>query len=95
MAEVVLNIKNLPKVMKPTQNDVIVFNGKEWYITTKESLLAEAYEFVENGKKDLAAELQRIRKELEATKLENTNFKKEVAGQLYQMSQLIAQLYKK
>ena len=84
MADVLLNIKNVPKVMKPTENDVIVFNGKEWYITSKESLFAEAYKLVDNCK----AELEKIKKE-------NSDFKKSVAKQMYDMSTLVEKLYKK
>lgn len=84
MAEVLLNIKNVPKVMKPTQDDVIVYNGKEWYITTKESLLADAYKL-----------LSECKVELEKVKKENSDFKKSVAKQMVELSELVEKLYKK
>lgn len=84
MAEVLLNIKNVPKVMKPTQNDVVVFNGKDWYITSKESLFAEAYKLIGECK----AELEKVKKE-------NSDFKKSVAKQLVELSELVEKLYKK
>lgn len=80
--EVILDIKNIPKAMNPTENDVIVFNGKTWYLTTKESLLHEAYKLVEDTKL-----------ELEKIKEENQEFRQKVAIQLYEMSELIKQLY--
>lgn len=80
--EVILDIKNVPKVIKPTTNSVIVFNGKEWYLTDKESLLGEAYALVEAVKQDLAK-----------IKEENNTFKAQVAKQLYDMSDIIKQLY--
>lgn len=84
MAQVLLDIKNVPKVMKPTQNDVVVFNGKEWYITTKESLFAEAYDLIGQCKQ-----------ELEKLKKENSEFKKSVAKQIVDLSGLVEKLYKK
>ena len=82
--EVILDIKNVPKVIKPTVNSVIVFNGKEWYLTTKEDLLAEANNLVAEAR----AELSKII-------TENTEFKQKVGAQLYQMSELIKQLYER
>ena len=84
MAEVLLNIKNVPKVMKPTQDDVVVFNGKDWYITSKESLFAEAYKLIG----ECNAELEKVKKE-------NSDFKKSVAKQLVELSELVEKLYKK
>ena len=43
---VALDIKNMSKLTKPTKNDVIVYDGKEWYITTKDDLLKEAMDLV-------------------------------------------------
>lgn len=80
--EVILDIKNVPKAMNPTENDVIIFQGKTWYLTTKESLLADAYKVLEECK----AELEKI-------KAENAEHKRTVAKQLYDMSELIKKLY--
>lgn len=80
--EVILDIKNVPKVMNPTVNSVIVFNGKDWYLTSKESLLKEAYELVEEAKQSI-----------EKLKEENTKFKSDVATQLQTMSDAIKLMY--
>lgn len=80
--EVMLDIKNVPKAIKPTKDDVIVFDGKTWYITSKESLFKEAYKLIDEAK----AELEKMRKE-------NKEFKTKVATQLYEMSELIKKLY--
>ena len=80
--EVVLDVKNVPKIMNPTKNDVIVFNGKQWYLTSKESLLEEACQLVEEAKK-----------ELENSRKENKEFREKVARQLYEMSESIKKLY--
>ena len=80
--EVLLNVKNVPKLTNPTVDSVIVFDGKQWYLTTKESLLADSYKM-----------LDKCKEELENTKRENDEFKKSVAKQLYEMTQLIEKLY--
>ena len=80
--EVILDIKNIPKVMNPTVDNVIVFNGKQWYLTTKQTLLADAYKLIDEAKA-----------EIETLKAENKEFKAKVANQLYEMSELIKKLY--
>ena len=80
--EVILDIKNIPKVMKPTQDDVIVFDGKKWYLTTKQSLLEDAYKLIAKAKE-----------ELENLKAENESFKNQVNEQLGFMSDAIRKLY--
>lgn len=80
--EVILDIENVPKAMNPTQDDVIVFKGKTWYLTTKKALMKEAL--------DLVDECQKTLKTLES---ENSQFKKDVAKQIYDLSELVKKLY--
>ena len=79
---VVLNIKNASKVIKPTKNSVILCDGKDWYITTKEQLFEE-----------WTGLLSKCENTLEETKQDNTEFKKEVGRQLKQMTDLIHKLF--
>ena len=79
---VVLNIKNASKVVKPTKNSVILCDGKDWYITTKEQLFEE-----------WTTLLNKCNNTLEEYKQENTEFKKEVGSQLKQMTDLIQKLF--
>ena len=51
--EVILDIKNIPKAMNPTHNDVVVFNGKTWYLTTKQDLLEDAYKLLAEATEEL------------------------------------------
>ena len=80
--EVILDIKNIPKVMNPTQNDIIVFDGKTWYLTTKQDLLEDAYKLIAKAKE-----------ELENLKDENESFKDQVNEQLSFMSDAIRKIY--
>lgn len=79
---VVLNIKNTSKIIKPTKNSVILYDGKDWYVTTKEELLKECSEL-----------LKKCNSTLEEYKQENTEFKKDVGKQLKQMTDLIQKLF--
>ena len=80
--EVMLDIKNVPKAMNPTQDSVIVFDGKTWYLTTKQDLLEDAYKV-----------LKKCQEELEEIKQENREFKSNVSSQLVIMSDAIKALY--
>lgn len=82
--KIVLTVKNTPQVMKPSTNNVIVYDGKQWYVTTKDDLLKEAYSLVDEAKRELAK-----------IKADNEAYKREVAGQLLEMSELIKKLYSK
>lgn len=50
---IALDIKNMSKLKRPTANDVIVYDGKEWYITTKSDLLKEANDLLIECQKTL------------------------------------------
>ena len=39
--KIALEIKNMKKAIKPSINDIIIYDGKDWYITTKEELFKE------------------------------------------------------
>jgi hypothetical protein len=80
--EVILDIKNVPKAMNPTHDNVIIFDGSTWYLTTKQDLMADAYKLLDECKT-----------ELEKLKEENQNFKNEVNSQLKIMSNAIKKLY--
>ncbi len=80
--EVILDVKGVSKIMNPTQDSVIAFDGKQWYLTSKESLLEDSYKLIEEA-----------RQELEKIKAENQEFRQKVAKQLFDMSELIKKLY--
>lgn len=78
--KVVLEVKNISKVVKPSTNHVMLYDGKQWYITTKQDLFKEYDEKI---------------KELELLKKENEKFKKDVLSQLMKMGEIIKKLYSK
>ena len=79
--QVVLTVKNTSKVLKPTKDNVLLYDGHMWYVTTKADLLKET--------NDLLKECQET---LEALKQQNLDFKAEVASQVKQMSDAILQI---
>ena len=78
--KILLDVKNVSKALKPSPENVMLFDGKDWYVTTKQQLFKEYDEKI--------AELDLMIKE-------NKEFKKNVASQLLEMSELIKNLYSK
>lgn len=83
MVKVGLNIKNGSKVFKPTPGDVVIFDGKDWYVTTKSDIFRE-YEQKMDGK--LA--------EIEEKLLEIEEYKRQISAQMVEMSDTIRQFVK-
>ena len=81
--QVILDIKNVTKTFDPKEGYVIVSDGKQWYVTTKEVLLKDAYKLINECKEELLN-----------LKKENADFKLETAKQIKAMSDLIQALYK-
>lgn len=77
---VIMDIKNMSKITKPSVNNVILYDGKTWYVTTKQELF-----------KEYDAKLKKFDEVLEEMK----KLKKEVASQLMEMSDFIKKLYSK
>lgn len=78
---VALEIRNLSKLKKPTENDVIIFDGKEWYITTKEEILKEANDLLLECKQELAN-----------MKKENKEFKQQTSKDILELTNTVRSL---
>ena len=61
MVKVGLNIKNGSKAFKPKAGDVIIFDGKDWYVTTKEDIFKEYQDKVDAKLQEVDNELKEIR----------------------------------
>ena len=79
--KIALQVKNLSKAVKPSPDNVILFDGKEWYITTKAELFKEYDERFAEKIKECDEMIQ-----------ENKEFKLTVAKQLADMSDVITRL---
>lgn len=80
--KVVLEVKNTSKIIKPTENDVILYDGKQWFVTTKQILF-----------KDWNKLLSQCEKKLADLEKQNSDFKREVGLQLKEMTELIQKLF--
>lgn len=80
--KVVLEVKNTSKIIKPTENDVILYDGKQWFVTTKQILF-----------KDWNKLLDQCEKKLADLEKQNSDFKREVGLQLKEMTELIQKLF--
>lgn len=80
--DVVLSVKNMSKVFKPTVDNVMLFDGKQWYITTKQDLF-----------KEFTNLLNQCNSKLVELEQQNANFKREVALELKDMTDLIQTLF--
>lgn len=80
---VVLNVKNTSKVLKPTKDSVMIYDGKDWYVTTKETLFKEWTDL-----------LKQCNNKIEELERQHTEFKIEVSSQLREMTELIHTLFK-
>lgn len=78
MVKVGLNIKNGSKIMKPKEGDVIVFDGKDWYVTTKDDIYKEYQTKVDKKIEQVDSKL-----------LEMENYKKDISQQMKTMSEAI------
>ena len=83
MVKVGLNIKNGSKVFKPQKGDVIIFDGKDWYVTTKDDIFSEYQEKVDNKLVEIEANLR-----------EMEEYKGEISSQVAEMSEIIKQFIK-
>ena len=80
--QVVLNVKNASKLVKPTSDSVLLYNGKNWYVTTKEEIL-----------KEIRGLLSECRETLEAQKQDNEEFKRKVSAEIKEMADSIVDVF--
>ena len=73
-----LEIKNGSKVFKPKKDDVIIFDGKDWYVTTKNDIFEEYQNKVD-------AKLQAVQEALESI----AEYKAQVSAQMVELSTII------
>ena len=78
MIKVALNIKNGSKVFKPTEGSLILYDGKDWYVTTKEDLFKEYDEHFADKIAECNQKIEEI-----------TVLKQELAAQMVEYSEMI------
>ena len=81
--KIALEVKNNSKIIKPSKNNVIIYDGKQWYVTTKEELFEDFYKV-----------LDKMQDALEKLKQENASFKSDVSSQILEITNIVENVYK-
>lgn len=76
--KLILDIKNNKKAIRPSKDNVILYDGKEWYITTKQDLFKEYEEYFKKKIAECEGKIQ----ELDA-------FKGEIAQQILDLQEIV------
>lgn len=86
-----LDVKNPKKAIKPNKSDLIVYDGKEWYVTTKEELYKDLCERLAQKEKELAAKVAECDEKI----AEVNKLKVDVAKQLLEFGEIVTSLVSK
>lgn len=84
--KIALEVKNGARIMKPSKNNVILFDGKEWYVTTKQDIFAE-YEM------KIEAKLNALQALIDELAADNEAFKSEVSNDILAINKIVKKLY--
>ena len=83
MVKIGLDIKNGSKAFKPKKGDVVIFDGKEWYVTTKEDIFAEYERKVDEKLQEVTDSLRKIE-----------NYKQEISEQVIAIGEAVRDFMK-
>ena len=93
--KIAIDVTNTTKKAKPDKDDLLLYDGRKWYITTKkevfnelENKINEAIVRYSNKYNELALKYAKLEEE-------NREFKAKVSSQMLEMAKLIEDLYKK
>ena len=79
--EVAFTVKNMSRAIKPKKDDILIYDGKIWYITTKKELFKE---YEANFDEKIAECNEKIR--------EMNELKAEIARQMLEFGEIIKQV---
>lgn len=83
-----LEIKNPKRAIKPHNGDVILYDGKQWYVTTKEELFYELESKLKNKEKELDNKIAECDKKIN----EMNELKKKNAEQILNIAAIVQKL---
>ena len=86
--KIALEVKNSKSIVNPSKNSVILYDGKQWYVTTKEDIFAE-YEALMDKK---IAQIERLINKLAG---ENAEFKQDVSRDILKINEIVKRMYEK
>lgn len=85
MAKLVLEIKNPGRILKPERNDVIFYDGKDWYVTKKEEVFKELCSKLREKEKELDNKIKQCNEKI----AEVNKLKTDVAEQLLEFGEIV------
>ena len=85
--KIALEVKNNSKIIKPSKNDVIIHDGKQWYVTTKSDIFHEYEEKID-------AKLRELQELINSLAQDNASFKENVSKQVLDISNIVEAMYK-
>ena len=86
-----LEVKNPKKAIRPSQNDIILYDGKQWYVTTKEELFKAFESRLEKKEKELDNKIA----ECNAKIAEINELKKQNAEQILEIATAVKEFIAK
>lgn len=90
---VALDIKNLSKLKEPSTNDVMIYDGYKWYVTTKDDILKEANVLLSKCQNELASLKKENNEFKEQICKENNEFKKQMSKDIVELTETVKKLF--
>ncbi len=79
--KIVLEVQNTKKAIKPSKNDIIIYDGQSWYITQKSDLFKEYDDRFKEKLQECDEKLESLDK-----------YQKEIAKQMLDMGEILANI---
>lgn len=93
--QIAFTVKNTSRAIKPAQDDVLLYDGKIWYVTTKKDLFREYDTRFEEKLRECNNVIYEMAQEKERMKAEINELKAEMARQMLEYGQLIKDFIQK
>ena len=87
--QVAFTVKNTSKALKPTTDDVLIYDGKLWYVTTKKDLFKEYDTRFEEKLRECNNVIYEMAQEKERLVSEINELKAEMAIKMLEYGQII------
>lgn len=83
--KIVLDVSNCKKSIKPSKDNIIIYDGETWYVTTKKDLFQEYDEHFSEKLSECENKIEECNKKIN----EMNEFKKDIASQILDMEEII------
>ena len=80
--KIVLDVKNASSLKEPRKDQIIIYDGKQWYVTTRQILFEEYEEKIDS-------KLHELEEKALALEADNKEFKNSVSKDIIKMSEVV------